>query len=381
MSDVVEWPSPRAAYVHIPFCRHRCGYCNFSVLSGHDDYADEFLIALERELSFLEYPRQVDTIFIGGGTPTHLAGSWIERMLGLVKKWFVLNQGGEFSVEGNPSDIHENKLRVLADGGINRISLGVQSFDEKKLAHLERDHDLAIARQAAYLASEAIGNVSIDLIFAAPDESLAGWASDLQQAFALPIQHLSTYGLTFEKGTRFWNEKTRGNLIPAEEDLELAMYKLGIARARDAGWNHYEVSNFSKPGFECRHNKAYWEGRGWFAAGPSAASFVDGFRSVNHRSPTTYMRRLAAGVSPIAESERIDRETWARERLVFGLRMIDGVDLEQIERETQFDLQQVCGNVIDRLVSDGLLEQRAKKLRLSERGLYVSDSVLGELLG
>lgn len=378
--DTVDWPTPRAAYVHVPFCRHRCGYCNFSVLAGRDDYADAYLEALENELAQLRQPRRVDTIFIGGGTPTHLPAEWLKRLLELVCHWFPLATAGEFSVEANPGDVNREKLNVLKESGVNRVSLGVQSFQADKLRQLERDHDRCVAESAIEFAAEVIGNVSIDLIFASPGETTANWDEDLRTALRLPINHLSTYGLTFEKGTRFWNRLNQGELSVAGEETELAMYKHAIVSCHKAGWRHYEVSNFARPGYECRHNKAYWEGRGWYAAGPGAASFVGGFRNVNHRSPTTYIRKLLEGKSAVAEAEPIDRQTWARERLVFGLRMLDGVDLQVIADETEYRIGEACEAALLRLQQAGMLELRGSLVRLTENGLYVSDSVLSELL-
>lgn len=378
--DEIAWPTPRAAYIHVPFCRHRCGYCNFSVIAGKDHYADRYLQALSIELKQASVPRSVDSIFIGGGTPTHLPTDWLRRLLKLVCDWYPVVPGGEFSVEANPGDITIEKLEVLASYGVNRISLGVQSFDSAKLTRLERDHDGASAEQAIELAAKMIGNVSIDLIFAAPEETLEQWQQDLDRVLSLPIAHLSTYGLTYEKGTQFWNRLSRDQSLKATEDLELAMYQSVIERCQQSGWKHYEVSNHAKPGFQCRHNMAYWEGRGWYAAGPGAASFVDGFRAVNHRSPTTYINKVLGNQSPVAESERLDRETWARERLVFGLRMIDGVDLTMIEHETCFKFPAALSDQLEYFVSEGFLERTAAIFRLSERGLYLSDSISGKLL-
>ncbi|WP_235935307.1 radical SAM family heme chaperone HemW [Candidatus Laterigemmans baculatus] len=380
MSDR-PWPTPQSAYVHVPFCRHRCGYCNFSVLTGRDQaYAESYLDALERELRRLGEPRELDTLFIGGGTPTHLSPAWIESLLQLVGRWLRLRPGGEFSVEANPSDIDAARLEVLAAAGVNRISLGVQSFRAEKLRVLERDHSPRIATAAIEAAAAAIGNVSIDLIFAAPGETVAEFAADLRTATSLPIDHLSTYGLTFEKGTAFWSRLLSGQLDRLEEDTELAMYRMAIDVARAAGFEHYEVSNFAKPGRRCRHNLAYWEGRGWYAFGPGAARFVGGRREVNHRSPTTYIRRLLAGEWAIAECDAIDRETWARERIAFGLRMIDGVDLERIAAETGVPVGEQFAKTIDRFCRDGFLTCEGNRLRLTDRGLVLSDAIVAEFL-
>lgn len=367
--------------MHVPFCRHRCGYCNFSVLTGRDEaYADSYLEALKRELMTLESPREIDTLFIGGGTPTHLAPAWIESLLELVGRWLHLKSGGEFAIEANPSDIDSDRLRVLSAGGVNRISLGVQSFRAEKLRVLERDHSPGEAMAAVHAAAAAIGNVSLDLIFAAPGETVAQFAEDLRTATALPIDHLSTYGLTFEKGTAFWSRLLSGQLDRLEEDEELAMYRTAIEIAQSAGLEHYEVSNFAKPGKRCRHNLAYWEGRGWYAFGPGAARFVGGRREVNHRSPTTYIRRLLEGRSATAESDPIDRETWARERVAFGLRMIEGIDLQVIAAETGFGVEQQFAAVIERFCDGGFLAREGNRLKLTERGLVLSDPIVSEFL-
>ena len=373
---------PRAAYIHVPFCRHRCGYCNFSVLAGHDDRAVDFLSALETELTHLRTPRTVDTLFIGGGTPTHLGRDWIDRLLTLATHWFPLSESGELTVEANPSDISSEKLQTLAEHGVNRISLGVQSFNNAKLTHLERDHTPDQARRAIELADSAIGNVSMDLIFATPNETAEQWSDDLQQAVSLPIKHLSTYGLTYEKGTLFWNrlnqQSSEARLIEIAEDDQLAMYRSAIDNATGAGFKHYEVSNFARPGYPCQHNLAYWQGVGWYAAGPGAARFVDGRREVNHRSPTTYIRRLANGRSPIAESETLSREQLLRERVAFGLRMIDGIDLASAAPIDE--VQSLLGPTIENLQSIGMVERSGNRLVLTQQGLYVSDAVLSEIL-
>lgn len=377
---VSKWPVPQAAYVHVPFCRHHCGYCNFSVLAGHDHRAEDFLLALQRELKSLQEPRSVATLFIGGGTPTHLSVAWLEKFVAIVQHWFPLQPGGEFSIEANPSDITPQLVSSLKSLGVNRVSLGAQSFAAGHLKTLERDHSAETIATAVELLAGSIPNVSIDLIFGVPGQSIEDWHRDLQQATALPIKHLSAYGLTYEKGARFWGERQRGMLQAVEEDVELEMYLAARQHLRDAGWVHYEVSNYAQAGFQCRHNQAYWEGRGWYAAGPGAARFVDGRREVNHRSPTKYIARLLAGETATAESEEISDETWARERLVFGLRQLAGVSLKTIHQETGVDIEGLCAATMHKLVELGMLEKQGDNVRVTERGLVVSDSIFAELL-
>ncbi|WP_442506998.1 radical SAM family heme chaperone HemW [Novipirellula sp. SH528] len=374
------WPTPRSAYVHVPFCRHRCGYCNFSVIADRDDLVQPFLTAIDRELEQLDRP-QIDTLFLGGGTPTHLDVKQLEWLLKQIELRFELTDHAERSVEANPEDIDEQKLRVLADHGINRISLGVQSFNPSKLKLLERSHTAAQASAAIELAAKWIGNVSIDLIFAAPQETVSDWQADLQTALDLPIDHLSTYALTFEKGTAFWTAKRAGRLDGVDEASEVAMYMMTRELSSAQGLSHYEISNFARDGFRCRHNVAYWQGRGWYAAGPGAARFVGGHREVNHRSTTTYLKRMERNASPVAESDAITPLQYARERAAFGIRMIDGIDIEALARETKINLQRECGDAIEKSIAQGLLQRQGNHIHLSEQGILFADSVASELLG
>ncbi len=349
-------------------------------MAGHDDRIGDYLKALEVELQRLGCPQPVDTLFIGGGTPTHLHVADLQKLLGLLATWFPLSGEGEYSCEANPRDVCSETLQVLVDHGVNRLSLGVQSFHAQHLATLERDHDEAVVANAVNLASQWIDNLSLDLIFGVPGQTVEQWQRDLDAAFALPISHLSTYGLTFEKGTRFWNQKERGTMVAVGEEDELEMYQVARAQASQRGWDHYEISNYARPGFACRHNVAYWKGLGWFAVGPGAARFVGGRREVNHRSPMAYVRRLLKNESATVESEAITMETWARERLAFGLRMLHGVDLDEIFHDTGVHLQILCEKEFSQLSQMGMIQCEGNSVRLTERGLVVSDSVLSRLL-
>ncbi|WP_255407701.1 radical SAM family heme chaperone HemW [Rhodopirellula sp. MGV] len=375
----------RSIYVHVPFCRHRCGYCNFSVIAGRDDLMDRFLGAVEIELdqivSGLSSAPELDTIFIGGGTPTHLDPARLQRLCQMLTDRFRLAPGFEWSVEANPEDIDATKLALLNQYGINRVSLGVQSFNDEKLAILERSHDGQQVRRIIETVAEVIDNVSLDLIFAAPGESINDWQNDLNIATSLPIKHASTYALTFEKGTSFWSRRLKGTLHESPEEVELHMYDLAREHFAAAGMQHYEISNFAKPGFPCRHNLSYWRGLGWYAAGPGAAAYVDGYRNVNHRSTTAYLKRLESGESPVAESERVTTEQAAREAAAFGVRMIDGVDLDAIGQQYEMELWQLCANEIEQMLRQGLVERTERKLKLTERGIHFADSVASELLG
>jgi len=372
--------SPRSAYIHVPFCARRCGYCNFTLVAGRDDLIGAYLQALEFELAGLDQPRPVETLFLGGGTPTHLKPRELERLLELVISWHPLLPGAEFSIEANPQDITGDCVAVLAAHGVTRISLGGQSFQPEKLRTLDRDHQGNDVIAAIELARPRIGSISLDLIFGAPGETLAGWEEDLEAAMSLPIDHVSTYGLTIEPGTSFWSRRLRGTLCEPQDDLQLAMYEAGIERLTAAGMEHYEVSNFARPGHRCRHNEVYWTGESYYAAGPGAARHIDGLRETNHRSTTTYLKRVLAHESPVAERERLSPEQRAREVFVFGMRRLQGVERESFAMRTGYALDELFGPQLAKHTQLELIEDDGRRIRLTRRGLLVSDSLWPEYL-
>ncbi len=371
---------PRSAYIHIPFCAHRCGYCNFSVLADRHDLVEPLLDALAVELSWLGVPREVDTLYFGGGTPTFLDSEQLQRLAEMVLAWHPLAPGYEWTVEANPADLDSWRIDTLARLGVNRLSLGGQSFHDQKLKRLERDHQAAHIGQAVRRAQQAGMHVSLDLIFAVPGETLDQWGSDLNQALDLQPQHLSTYGLTFERGTAYWSRLQRGDLVQAPEQLERDMYLLAIDRLKTAGFEHYEVSNFARAGFRSRHNEAYWLADGYYAAGPGAARYVNGLRETNHRSTTTYLKRIRQGESPVAQREKLDLRQRAHEQLVFGLRRLEGVVRQEFSARSGMELDVVAGSAIAQLVELGLLADDGHRVRLTRAGLLVSDAIWPELL-
>jgi oxygen-independent coproporphyrinogen III oxidase len=383
---------PRAAYIHVPFCRHRCGYCNFTLVAGWDDLIGEYLRAIELELVTLQTPREVDTLYFGGGTPTHLSPEQFRQLATTVLKWHPLAEpspspslqgrgnGSEWTVEANPADINAAMIDTLATLGVTRLSLGGQSFRTEKLRLLERDHGADDIERAVMLAKRAGMQVSLDLIFATPCETLTEWAADLNIAIALEPDHISTYGLTFEQGTAFWNRRLRGELREADEELEREMYALAIDRLADAGFEQYEVSNFARPGCRSRHNQVYWSGDGYFAAGPGAARYIGGVREINHRSVTTYLKSALASESPVAEREELSTEARARELLVFGLRRIEGVSRTAFHERTGIAIDELVALALKKFVGLGLLSDDGERICLTREGLFVSDSIWPEML-
>ncbi len=370
-----EFFQPRALYVHVPFCRHRCGYCNFTLVAGRDDLIADYLRAIELELAAHGEPREIDTLFFGGGTPTHLAPQDLRRLIALVECWFPLAPGAEFSVEANPADLDEARLEVLVASGVNRLSIGGQSFDAAKLRLLERDHSPGQLHSAVERSIASFPSISLDLIFGVPAETEQVWQRDLATAVTLGVHHVSTYGLTFERGTAFWKRLVEGELGRLDEEFERSLYATAIDALVSAGFEHYEVSNFAQTGHRCRHNETYWSGDGYYAVGPGAARYVDGRREMNHRSTTTWLKRVLTGQSPVAERESLAPEDRAREHLVFALRRIEGVDRGPFAERTGYEIDVLVGRPLRKFVDLGLLDDDGRRVCLTRAGLFVSDAI------
>jgi oxygen-independent coproporphyrinogen-3 oxidase len=260
------------------------------------------------------------------------------------------------------------------------VSLGAQSVDDAKLALLERDHRLRDVEAALERCRPAFSSLAVDLIFGVPGETREIWRADLDFARAAAIDHVSTYGLTFERGTPFWSRRLRGELTPLGEPAEAELYEMALDQLVAAGFAHYEVSNFARAGHRCRHNETYWLGGSYFAAGPGAARYLGGRRELNHRSTTTYLKRVLAGQSPAAEAEQLSPEDAARERLVFGLRRMEGVDRHEFARQMGWELETLVGPPLARFVAQQLLAWDGPRLRLTRAGLLVSDALWPEFL-
>ncbi|HTI52182.1 MAG TPA: radical SAM family heme chaperone HemW [Planctomycetaceae bacterium] len=371
---------PKAAYLHVPFCRHRCGYCDFTLVAGRDDLVDAYLAALEIELAALAAPQPVQTLFLGGGTPTHLDAAQLDRLLALAHRWFALEGAAEFSVEANPAGLSDDKLDVLARWGVNRISLGVQSFDAEILQTLERDHDAAIVADTIARLQRRFSNISLDLIFGVPGQTLPLWRETIERAVALGPQHISTYGLTFEKGTAFWSRRAKGTFAQVPEEMERSMYAAAMEDLTAAGFEQYELSNFARPGYSCRHNETYWAGLPYFGFGPGAARYLKGRRETNHRSVVTWLARVRAGRSPIGDSEELAPEDRAREALVLGLRRTRGVDRDEFLAATGVAVETLTAGRLESYVDAGLVEETPAILRLTRSGRFLADSIIVDLL-
>ncbi len=376
------WQWPRAAYVHIPFCARKCGYCDFASLAGAEDSADRYLSALAREMELLlGEPVEVATIFVGGGTPTRLNCRQLRRLTSILRQWLVLTPGGEWTVEANPGTLDLEKVEVLVEAGVNRVSLGAQSFQPAVLAALDRDHGRAEVERALERVRSSFPRWSLDLIFGVPGSSLSLWLDDLEIARALGPAHLSCYGLVFEKGTALWGQWQSGQVFPVDEELERTMYEATIDRLADLGLSMYEISNFARPGHECRHNLVYWANEAYFGFGLGAARYIRGVRSVNTRDLQGYLRRIESGIPATGPSEELSPEAQARETAILMLRRVAlGIDRHQFRHRTGFDLDTLLGPTLERFKSSGHLHDDRQRVRLSREGLFIADFILRKLL-
>ncbi len=380
---------PRHAYVHVPFCRHRCGYCDFTLVAGRDDLIDRYFAALAIELERIPLVPEavsdpacpeIDTLYLGGGTPSHLGPVGLRRLFDLLATKLRLAAGAEVTVEANPLDVTAEFVAACRDSGVTRVSLGGQSLDAATLRALDRDHTPLDVRAAAVRLLDAGFVVNLDLMTAAPGQSLADVEADLAAAVALGVQHMSVYCLTWEQGTAFESARRRGDLVSAEESLERRMFEVAIDGLEAAGFEHYEVSNFARPDFRCGHNEAYWDCRPWEAFGPGAARFDGRTRITNHRSTTTWMSRVLAGEDATGDIDAMTPEQSARERVVVGLRRRDGVERAAFQAASGFDLDTLAGDAIRRWVAGGLATDDARRVRLTRTGLIVSDALWSEVL-
>lgn len=371
-----------AAYVHVPFCIHRCGYCDFTVIANRDDLLEIYLDCMEQELKReLPQSQEVKTLFIGGGTPNYLPAKHLERLLKLLRDWLPLATDAEFSMECNPEGFTSDRMKVMSDYGINRVSLGVQSFTDSHLITLERGHKPDVVEDVVRrLRDHGFSNLGFDLIYAVPDQTLLEWEQTLNAAIALTPQHLSTYGLTYEKGTSFWTRRMKNNLHQAEEELERSMYALAMEKLEQAGFKQYELSNYAQPDFHCRHNQVYWNAKPYYGFGPGAAFYLNGVRSTRYRSVTGWIKKVQREESTISSCETLDRDLAAREAVMLGLRQIAGLEMKSYETRFEMSVRDLAVNAYDEFLESGLLEVSEGYLRLTFEGRFLADTIVAEFL-
>lgn len=380
MANAVPWIVPRAAYIHIPFCAHHCGYCDFAVVTHQDHQIDLYLEALELELQRLQTPRPVQTRFIGGGTPTYLSLAQLERLLAMLQQWLPLEgKVVECTIESTPESLDAEKCQLLAEAGVNRISIGVQSFHNHHLSTLERLHRADVVDSVVVMAAKFLPHRSLDLIFGVPGQTMEDWQQDIEHAISLPIDHLSTYGLTYEKGTPLWKQLHRGQLTPVAEDIELEMYLFAMRKLQECGFSQYEISNFAKAGGSCLHNEVYWANHAYYGFGLGAARYVHLNRELNTRSFSEYLRRCFRGEDPTFQRETLSEAERALETLAIQLRRARGIHRTEFQIQTGYSLDEIAGDAFSPFLDSGHLQDDGTSIALTTTGKCVADSVIAQI--
>jgi oxygen-independent coproporphyrinogen-3 oxidase len=364
-------------YVHIPFCQAKCTYCDFNSYPGLEDLFDDYTVGLVRELEWLE-PVPVKTVYIGGGTPTVMPLPHLAQLLGGMRDILALNAEAEISIEANPGTVDSSKLSGLRTLGVNRLSLGVQSFDNKELLRLGRIHSSAEAADALRAARQAgFDNINLDLIYGLPGQALASWQDSLTRALDLQPDHLSLYALTAEANTPLAAAIAGGELSAPDPDLAADMYEFAQEFLLAAGWVHYEISNWARtPGYVCQHNLTYWRNEAYLGIGAGAHSWRNARRWSNTARPSDYVAQVLDGQNPVASEEIIPPELEMGETMIMGLRLLDeGVRFRRFQERFGIDPRTSFSDEITELVDLGLLQTDGGGVRLSARGRLLGNQV------
>lgn len=377
-------------YVHVPFCVQKCDYCAFysqALINTPKEHISLYLEGLEVEISKRQKdaPQGVSSLFIGGGTPTALKDGELEQLLGMIQQFFVVDLRAEKTVEGNPGTLSVEKPAILRRYGINRFSLGVQSFDDALLRAVGRAHTAGQAREAIQrLRDVGFKNINLDLMFGLPGQDLGSWQASLEEALFYSPEHLSLYGLMLEEGTPLY-ERDRGtvliNLLP-DDDLQAQMYEWAVIRLNQAGYRQYETSNFARPGFECQHNLGYWRGEDYLGLGPGGVSCINRVRWKNIEDVGSYATMLLKGIRPLDEvgQEVLTLRECMAERLILGLRLKEGVHLPTFQNDFGADLRDIYREVLERYCYRDVFVVEGDYLRLNPKYVFVANSVLQEFV-
>ena len=376
---------PLGLYIHIPYCIHKCGYCDFNSHPIKQDEMDHYIDALVAEMKHYAKTYSntniIRTIFLGGGTPTTLTVYQLERILKECVSEFTVASNAEITIEANPATIDIEQLKSIRQTGYNRISIGVQSFDKTELKLLDRAHGPEEIHSTVDRARKAgFDNLSLDLMFAVPNQSLSSWESNLNKALEKNPEHLSTYNLTIEQGTAFSKLQSNGKLIMPDDDHQLELYKRTIERLTKKGFHHYEISNFARRGKECKHNITYWENKNTLGLGAGASSYMNGTRFKNINLPAHYIRQVKEKKIAVEHSETLELRQAMGETIMLGLRLLQGISIPQFEKRFQISFINLFRNIISALKEKELVIIEKDYLRLSQKGLFWADSVTLEFI-
>lgn len=365
---------PTSAYVHIPFCTQICYYCDFSKVFIKNQPVDSYLEHLIEEYDSYDI-KKLRTLYIGGGTPTALSAPQLAFLLEKLSDKLDLSYLEELTIEANPGDLDQEKIAVLKDSPVNRVSLGVQTFNDRMLKQIGRSHsEKDIYENIANLKKAGFDNISIDLIYALPKQTMEDVKINVAKAIALDIPHMSLYSLILENHTVFMNRMRRGKLPLPKEDLEAEMFEYIIAELEKAGFEHYEISNFSKPGFESRHNLMYWDNAEYYGIGAGASGYVNGVRYKNHGPIRHYLQAVEAG-NPRVQEEVLTLNEKMEEEMFLGLRKKSGVSKKRFEEKFGLSFEDQYGAVVSELTEQGLLVPDRDIVRMTKQGLFLGDTV------
>ena len=365
---------PTSAYVHIPFCTQICYYCDFSKVFIKNQPVDSYLEYLIEEYDSYDI-KKLRTLYIGGGTPTALSVSQLAFLLEKLTDKLDLSYLEELTIEANPGDLDQEKIAVLKESPVNRVSLGVQTFNDRMLKQIGRSHsEKDIYENIANLKKAGFDNISIDLIYALPKQTMEDVKTNVAKAIALDIPHMSLYSLILENHTVFMNRMRRGKLPLPKEDLEAEMFDYIIAELEKAGFEHYEISNFSKPSFESRHNLMYWDNAEYYGIGAGASGYVDGVRYKNHGPIRHYLQAVEAGNARVQE-EMLTLKEKMEEEMFLGLRKKSGVSKKRFEEKFGLSFEDHYGAVVSELTDQGLLVPDRDIVRMTKQGLFLGDTV------
>jgi oxygen-independent coproporphyrinogen-3 oxidase len=369
-------------YVHIPFCARRCGYCDFNTYAWRGSIVRETLEAICCHIESLDSEEfVVPTIFFGGGTPSFPDPELVIRILNTIRSRFRVLPDAEVSIEANPGTGDRSRFTALRQAGFNRLSMGVQAFDDHLLKVLGRTHSASEAIRS-YEAARAAGfeNINLDLMFALPDQTVRQWQYTLRTAVSLQPEHLSCYALTIEPHTPFYTMYLRGQLSLPDEETDLRMYQYTIRALIRAGYEHYEISNFARPGYRCRHNMVYWRNEEYLGFGPGAVSYRNGVRWKCLSNPHRYVQAVRGGLSLVEEEERLEAGASLGETIMLMLRLRDGVDVKAVEDRYGVNLEQRYARQLHRLQQQRLLEVTPDRWRITPKGLPIANTICAEFL-
>ncbi|MFC5542089.1 MAG: radical SAM family heme chaperone HemW [Bacilli bacterium] len=375
----------RGVYIHIPFCHQICNYCDFNKVYFHKQPVDEYIEAVGKEMAMavLNSPEQfanLETIYLGGGTPTALSPRQLDRLLELIAQ-HLSTDVLEFTAEANPDELTVDKLKVLRSGGVNRLSLGVQSFDGQLLKKLGRTHTNDEVYRAIENAMEAgFENISIDLMYGLPGQSMEQWEDTLEKALALNLPHYSAYSLIVEPKTVFYIQYSKGKLQLPEEELEAKMYERLMEKMEQGGLHQYEISNFAKEGFESVHNKIYWDNDEYAGFGAGAHGYIKGVRYSNHGPIKKYLQSIGMGQLPVLHSHQVTLMEKCEEEMFLGLRKNEGVSFKQFEMKMGFSMKEKYGEIINELKNEGLVTEEEERLKLTKKGRFLGNEVFQQFL-